>query len=1132
MAVAFEGFSIREYASKMRTLDVAKSWPFGGTESDEVKKTSLPPMIFKKFRWWCDELELTRQKQESERALNDSKSGFVEADEPGEEKLEMMICPVCRNFSAATVNAVSAHIDSCLALTSREEKRQLRTKSRMPKRRSIVEIFAVAPQIETVAVDDDVVTDEYEDNDWNNVTDATKKTKNNKKKSVHEMSSVKIASELKRKKRKKSNQEVKEDNFKLSARFATKKEKTHKLKPQAPVLSAENLNGAICKKKLTKDIFDSVSVAKEKLGQKCSFGKKKSEVLKKCKSILKLKYHRPDRPLDGILKNQVKAISKKKSKIWKRQGNSRPLERHVKFSNKDDILGPVKEKDCTKPQSKFSASPSKGQVTEKSKDLSATEMSENEGISTSTETGAEFQPVIENKELPVICDHVTSLNLMRPDMDCSLATVKHSSEVSLPLSHDLPEFDQGNSSSSYNPFHRLHFTPKEGYNSTAITDGKLIGQIKDSVPRVSAASSLSSSKKTLPLPFIDMDGNANGRIFFPSQKGGENYTGNPLYYQKFSHMSPKELMGSICNLPEWKQKVEMGSRERFRVDEAFFGLPLNSQGELIQLKSSNKSGFYQLCRPSSLSKLPGSSGDHLSAKEKPFVEGETLTDHSNFFPMQSYVKEKRNFPVFDSLPCNTKLQANGKTGINCLEREREINHRCACVCQRQLDTNSSNIVNNSCQWCRAYERHTQKGNDNMHQPEKSEISVKSINSTVRLMGKDVRVGTSSKAVEEGTENAKVWTDKEIISQNCPSNFLLDDSLVKRNIEQEWNFHLSLGKPKQTTADPLNLGIQRNQPSQCGLHLNWQNNIASPNDNFDFSINGNRNSHLHPFSCQPISPPLFNSTPQFTESLNVISQTPLPPLALSNTCQHMRLNPIMYKQNFPHNPKSAFEFPFSNTESRENNSHFSWLQSSSKSFPPWLLNATEQKEIFINPQPHSNLLTGPTSHRSSFLSYLCHPNNSTTRMHNLLPSGHPPLVPVLPGCKPNSAVSMGFRNRVKVKDRVKSKSLRVREADLSNKIKKRPPAKADNSTRPSKIPKEYGPIEIDKDGLGLKSCSGIDSCTVDTVARPGPIKLSAGAKHILKPSQPIHLDNIRPTYSSIPFGAVSSSGGVLEIQKKP
>lgn len=212
----------REYASKMRTLDVAKSWPFGGTESDEVKRASLPPMIFKKFRWWCDELELTRQKQESERPVTDSKSGFVEADKPGEEKLEMMICPVCRNFSAATVNALNAHIDSCLALTSREEKRQLRTKSRMPKRRSIVEIFAVAPQIETVAVDDDVVTDEYEDNDLNNVTDATKKTMKNKKKGVHEMSSVEIASELKMKKRKKSNQKVKEDKFKLSARFATK----------------------------------------------------------------------------------------------------------------------------------------------------------------------------------------------------------------------------------------------------------------------------------------------------------------------------------------------------------------------------------------------------------------------------------------------------------------------------------------------------------------------------------------------------------------------------------------------------------------------------------------------------------------------------------------------------------------------------------------------------------------------------------------------------------------------------------------------------------------------------------------------------------------------------------------------
>lgn len=62
------------------------------------------------------------------------------------------ICPVCTTFTSATITAVNAHIDNCLAQVSMREKRQVirmqKQKSRTQKKRSIVDICAASPPIE------------------------------------------------------------------------------------------------------------------------------------------------------------------------------------------------------------------------------------------------------------------------------------------------------------------------------------------------------------------------------------------------------------------------------------------------------------------------------------------------------------------------------------------------------------------------------------------------------------------------------------------------------------------------------------------------------------------------------------------------------------------------------------------------------------------------------------------------------------------------------------------------------------------------------------------------------------------------------------------------------------------------
>jgi hypothetical protein len=119
-----------------------KLWPLPeDVVDDEVSIT------VRKFRWLSQRLEALR-----------SKPGGVESVKSSvdEEKLEM-ICPVCRDFNAATVTAVNAHIDSCLAQAVRDERRQtiktsfnFKSKPKAPKKRSIAEILNVAPPIQVI----------------------------------------------------------------------------------------------------------------------------------------------------------------------------------------------------------------------------------------------------------------------------------------------------------------------------------------------------------------------------------------------------------------------------------------------------------------------------------------------------------------------------------------------------------------------------------------------------------------------------------------------------------------------------------------------------------------------------------------------------------------------------------------------------------------------------------------------------------------------------------------------------------------------------------------------------------------------------------------------------------------------
>lgn len=128
----------------------------------------------RKFRWLSQRLEALRSKPGGDESVKSSAE---------EEKLEM-ICPVCRDFNAATVTAVNAHIDNCLAQAVRGERRQtittgfnsfngFKSKPKAPKKRSIAEILNAAPPVEfsKSKANHSIIDEEDEDEDEDKSSD-------------------------------------------------------------------------------------------------------------------------------------------------------------------------------------------------------------------------------------------------------------------------------------------------------------------------------------------------------------------------------------------------------------------------------------------------------------------------------------------------------------------------------------------------------------------------------------------------------------------------------------------------------------------------------------------------------------------------------------------------------------------------------------------------------------------------------------------------------------------------------------------------------------------------------------------------------------------------------------------------
>ncbi|GFS45449.1 hypothetical protein Acr_00g0096070 [Actinidia rufa] len=638
-------------------------------------------------------------------------------------------------------------------------------------------------------------------------------------------------------------------------------------------------------------------------------------------------------------------------------------------------------------------------------------------------------------------------------------------------------------------------------------------------------------------PYFSTNGNISGKFSCPSQNTTVNYGSHSMQYQPFVHFSPKELTHRVVMC------------EGRCMDEGFSGLPLNSQGELIHLSSSGKGALNQLTRPTSTltgssrtlavhNTLKNSTMDLSKFKDKNCYGGAPAKDQLNMFRDWNFMKEYPNLPV--SSTSGSRIQ----------------------------DLELMNISHHGQKQYNQVQNQIREGNGPP---------------TMRLMGKEFTVGRSSKD-SQSFEDGKVWTDKQIIAEHRPANAAIDSSTLERRFLRDFIVRPA-SSDKQPFQNVVCLSETKINQSVKGSLLMKPPGSGFPHPylsckpdagyrNTYPAVDGNRFPKLHPYlpSAAAASPPFFTQSPlfqdQFVFGFDSLKPTSQIPKFASSPRGNTSSNPVelQNRQKLPHATKSAFEFPFLRPDCGEHVKP-SWFQSSSKSLPPWLVTATQQKETLLGPcqsysdvvgRHHPRPMYNPLQHPPE-ASYPYNPVFFHSTGHNSLGPASFHRSPFMPLCGefiPTSSINKLHGERMKFRERPTPR-VSSKEVDQDKKTRKRPASKSSESQRPAKVPNltfqedsnsdpspsanvaalELESIRDKESGVecaqtyiqtgGMRVSPVIDTLKVDEITRSGPIRLSAGAKHILKPSSNTNdEDNSRPTHSTIPFDASPSSARVF------
>ncbi|CAA2982962.1 Hypothetical predicted protein [Olea europaea subsp. europaea] len=1121
MAMEFEGFSIREYTSRMRSVNAVNCWPFDESDEDVVKSL-LPPIIVKKFTWWFDVLKLSRS--ESIKKVEYSKKKQKNFQEKGESPRRYQEYIEESDLDAEEFIGEAAKLKALRG----------KMKPRVPKKRSIKELFTVAPPVDRVSTEEEDDDDDFCDS--KEIKWGLKGKRNEKKKKIY-LSKLKKPKKNINKFKKKSNNEMdlsvadkgvfKELDFDISDAVPI-----HKGKPKGKHLDAKKKALIAC---------NSSNVTAE--NEKSEFPVRGS--LKKYTKVFSLR-----QPRNGILHESIQA----------NPHGTQQVNKHFTFSDKDDILGcQVLKKIRGSDSDKVVSSLLDDHAGEIGNNSTVVKTSGSEDVSGGTESGRGAQSALK-KQLSIACHEFDTSNFVKKDnherlfdtsvysyqsslqgMNLHLFERDHGEAFHDPLRAYPPFFYIYPEGHSENPSIKVMRNTSSAYNN----HGRLIEHLGDPGPRFPplCIEDYPKAYNEPSTPYLyKLEKKSNMMPRFPTQSTIQNHSVHTFEHQSFPHLSPKELLPTLCALPEVNQK---------RMDGNFISLPLNSHGELIKLNLSGKGEFQQTIKPSfnAASSInlaqnsdfnPNGMGNH--SEYRGWECRTSLRDQSNQFPVKGYMKENP-FVVMQSRLGITECLHDGKTNID-LNLIKRNDHFFNTV-ERYLHPEIESY--HGCQ------------EDYQKSRNRECVLPHFVQSKMRLMGKEF--------VVSGKE---LWKDKQIVAEHHSGGTATDNFTIYSQNEP------SLGKFKETLACLSETEINHRSESMLPTspHFALQSTDMHQND----CVASKTNPVPRLYTC--LSPGNFSAF----HNMRSIVQDPITHGYDTKTVSSEFPMPRPAFQGLPHAPRSVIRFPFIHPD-LEGHVQSSWSQHSPKNVSPLLSDVAKRETLLSFGQSFSNLGSscGPhtmpgtnfwTDARVSLMHEASCFHNSFTSgsaFHNSIAPA--PLTQRAPmsyysGIAPNSVLQKRHGSQLKFKEPISSR-MRIRGRSHGKKARKRASAASDDSFKPLKMPKlgiqeapsfsvtksmtcvnfegeagniglpfqsdfakkkekivARGEYENDKDEqtilIGKHPLSG--------TARSGPVKLTAGAKHILKACQKMDQHGYKSAHATIPFAATTTGFRLLESEK--
>lgn len=915
-------------------------------------------------------------------------------------------------------------------------------------------------------------------------------------------------------------------------------EDAYKRKMQNPVSSFRKL-GTVGNKKVKLDDIEASSATEKKLVLKI-LSEEKKEKVKNWDSVGK--QQKAVSTIRGILKSHkhVSGSTSSGSNIQDGTEESQcdvqvsSSDKHVRFSAEDYLLASKERNSYDETVFDLSDSPASS-----SRNVNL-EKSRNDNIAFNTDKRKEVCPVVESKQFSNTLGQVAE-NFLMPCTN--LEKSKHSEEKSESetlsnvtiCDNNLPLFDRGNTTTmhfashadvprSLSPFQRgqtsginIQVSESEAFSYT----GKFIDHLGDPTFQSRAGHSNANTRTFLePSPSYSVAScnEVHERPEFPMHTHGKNVNnGQALGGRSLSCEFSADMIDNSFLLPGWGK----GSERNNYTEQNFYGLPLNSHGELINFGSSGKVGMNQ---PETLCTLRGSlSGlpvNNFFSIGKRHAAKTTLQDQVNHpflrYPGRLGVRELHGREIADIYQHNSDWCSNHS--VQQLDAELNL-MRNPLIEQNQLDKGPN---------YKEYGMVSPRGSLGLVSPSSSQP-------TMRLMGKDVPIGSSSKEKQQFVGDV-LWAEEKS-RRHYSVDAAKDSSLLGRCSTPDWPPGSQL--QMQTENVLQSVKIQSNQALQSTLlmkgpnseFLNLQSNQVSQNGSIGTTRNISPNSH--PISKAPTSYAIYNRARENLPEQFIYGVKP------QGHCFHSQVpsSPCNCNQSTPSNGElndwkkhqrvtnSAFEFPFLHPIVEEQ-AKSSWFNRSNRSLPPWSLGTSHEtlpgntsSASFHQPAWRNNV-TIPSVNHSADVLYPPNPVNSLfPRKALLCPTSiaHP--------YSPQASVSTVIKPDSSTDDMII-----VRDHHPFTNSRKRPSASLVDPLKPNKLPniemqKNFSRVtglaqetsstnllqntrEVELDlQMGARSkcyqseaqnlnpsCLGFGCSNLDGVVISGPVKLSHGAKH--------------------------------------